>query len=104
MLAEFSIIPMDSVHISKDLAYLVEILEESGLEYRLGPLGTCVEGSWNEVVDVIRRCHEAMRGRHERVVTTVVIDDRREHPHTLAEMVRSVEDHLSSHVPRARAD
>ena len=96
MIAEFSINPTDSVHISRDLARLVEIFEGSGLAYRLGPMGTCVEGSWSEVMDVVHRCHQAMAERHERVLTTVVIDDRKTDPHRLADMVKSVEEHLRS--------
>jgi uncharacterized protein (TIGR00106 family) len=99
MIVEFSINPMDSTHISKDLAFLVEILEESGLSYRLGPMGTCVEGDWDQVMDTVRRCHLAMAGRHERVVTNIFIDDRKSHPHAMADMVKSVEEHLSSRAP-----
>jgi uncharacterized protein (TIGR00106 family) len=104
MIVEFSINPMDSTHISRDLAYLVEILEGSGLSYRLGPMGTCAEGEWDRVMDVIHRCHRAMAGRHERVMTSILIDDRKGHPHKLADMVRSVEEHLSSRAPAADAD
>ena len=105
MIAEFSINPMDSTHISRDLASLVEILEQSGLTYRLGPMGTCVEGHWDEVLGVIRRCHQAMAGRHERVITSVLVDDRKSHPHKLAEMVRSVEEQVvGRYVPPADKD
>lgn len=104
MIAEFSINPTDSVHVRRDLAHLVTILEESGLAYRLGPVGTCVEGSWDEVLEVVRRCHQSMAGRHERVLTTVVIDDRKTHPHRLADMVRSVEEHLNLRSRAARAE
>lgn len=99
MIAEFSINPMDSTHISKDLAFLVEILDVSGLPYRLGPMGTCVEGSWDQVMDAVRRCHLALAARHERVVTNVFMDDRKSHPHALADMVRSVEKHLINRAP-----
>jgi uncharacterized protein (TIGR00106 family) len=99
MIAEFSINPMDSTHISKDLAFLVEILEESGLSYRIGPMGTCVEGGWERVMGVVRQCHQAMAARHERVVTNILIDDRKDRPHKLADMVKSVEEHLSSLAP-----
>ena len=104
MVAEFSINPMDSVHISRDLARLVAILDESGLEYRLGPMSTCVEGGWEEIMGVVRHCHQAMAAPHQRVITTIVIDDRKRHPHHLTEMVRSVEDQLSSRMPRADMD
>jgi uncharacterized protein (TIGR00106 family) len=101
MIAEFSVHPMDSIHLSRDLAHLTEILDRSGLRYRLGPMGTCIEGEWGPVMDAIRHCHQAMTAAHQRVVTTILIDDRREHPHRLDEMVKCVEAHFSSRVPRA---
>ena len=101
MIAEFSIHPMDSIHLSEDLAHLAEILDHSGLTYRMGPMGTCVEGEWAPVMDAIRRCHQAMAGAHRRVITNILIDDRRQHPHRLDDRVRSVEAHYSSQVPRA---
>jgi len=101
MIAEFSINPMDSTHISRDLAFLVEILEESGLAYRIGPMGTCVEGDWDQLMSVIHKCHRAMSERHMRVITNILIDDRKCNQHKLADMVKCVEEHLSSHAPAA---
>jgi uncharacterized protein (TIGR00106 family) len=95
MLAEFSINPLEAVHMSKDMAKVVEALEQTGLAYRLGPMGTCVEGTWDEIMAAIRRCHEAVGRGHERVITTIIIDDRKHEPHHLAEMVTSVERELS---------
>lgn len=94
MLAEFSVYPMDAAHISKDVARMVEILESSGLEYRLGPMGTSVEGDWPAVMQVIQRCHQAAVQGHARVITNIVIDDRKEGGHHLDEMIASVEEHL----------
>jgi uncharacterized protein (TIGR00106 family) len=101
MIAEFSVHPMDSVHLSKDLAHLAELLDRTGLTYRMGPMGTCIEGEWVPVMDAVRRCHQAMAAAHPRVLTTILIDDRREHPHHLDDIVKSVDAHYSSRVPRA---
>jgi Ala-tRNA(Pro) deacylase len=43
VLAEFSINPMNTEHMSRDVARVLEVLQATGLEYRLGPMGTCVE-------------------------------------------------------------
>jgi len=94
MLAEFSINPLNVEHMSRDVAQVVETLQSTGLEYRLGPMGTCIEGSLDEVLAAIRRCHEAVAGRHDRVITTIVIDDRKHHSHHLSDMVASVERHI----------
>lgn len=96
MFAEFSINPMQTEHMSNDVAKVIATLEQTGLAYRLGPMSTCVEGDWDEVLDAIRRCHEAIARGHERVITTITIDDRRHQPHHLAEMVTSVEQKLGT--------
>jgi uncharacterized protein (TIGR00106 family) len=94
MLAAFSINPMNTQHMSKDVARVIETLEATGLEYRLGPMSTCVEGDLEQVLAAIRRCHQAVAGSHERVITTIVIDDRKNQPHHLSDMVTSVEQQL----------
>jgi uncharacterized protein (TIGR00106 family) len=94
MLVEFSIYPMQTEHMSKDVARVIETLESTGLDYHLGPMSTAVEGSWDQVLAAIQRCHEAVARDHERVITTIVIDDRKKQPHHLPEMISSVEQQL----------
>jgi uncharacterized protein (TIGR00106 family) len=94
MLAEFTIYPMDGTHMSRDVARVVGILETAGVEYRLGPLATAIEGDWDQVMNAIRHCHAAMREQHPRVITTITIDDRKDQPHHLDEMISVVEGHL----------
>jgi uncharacterized protein (TIGR00106 family) len=101
MLAEFSINPMNTEHMSKDVARVIETLRATGLDYRLGPMGTCVEGGLEQVLAAIRRCHEAVAANHERVITTIVIDDRKHQPHHLSDMVSSVEQQVGSPVAHA---
>ncbi len=94
MLAEFSINPMHTEHMSKDVARVIATLQATGLEYRLGPMGTCVEGDPEQVLAAIHRCHQAVAANHDRVITTIVIDDRRNQAHHLSDMVASVEQQL----------
>ncbi|MBI1902496.1 MAG: MTH1187 family thiamine-binding protein [Planctomycetia bacterium] len=99
MLAEFSVYPVAVEHMSKDVAKVVDVLSGTGLAYRVGPMGTCIEGNLGQVLAVIQRCHEAVANAHGRVVTTIVIDDRKDQPHHLAEVVPSVEKQLGHKVP-----
>jgi len=70
MLLELSVLPLGRGRsISTDIADLVEIIDTSGLDYRLTAAGTIVEGSWDQLVDVARKCHAAMRKKTERVIT-----------------------------------
>jgi uncharacterized protein (TIGR00106 family) len=94
MLAEFSLFPLDQTHLSGEVAKVVEALEEAGLEYRLGPMGTSIEGDWDELMGAIKACHQAVADHHARVITTITIDDHREGEHHLDEMITSVEESL----------
>jgi uncharacterized protein (TIGR00106 family) len=94
MLAEFRIYPLKTEHMSRDVAKVIQTLESSGLKYHLGPMSTAVEGNWGQVMEAIRRCHQVVALNHDRVVTTITIDDRKNQPHHLEEMISSVEQQL----------
>jgi uncharacterized protein (TIGR00106 family) len=94
MLAEFAIYPLGEEHLTAAVSRAVEVLRDSGLTYRVGPLSTCVEGDWDGVLAAIRRCHEAAAAAHGRVVTTITIDDHKGRAHHLDEMIARVEEEL----------
>ena len=75
MLAQFGIWPLDRPHLSDDMASISQVLDQLGVRYEIGPMGTTIEGEWHEVMDAIHACHEAMRGPHQRIVTNITIDD-----------------------------
>jgi uncharacterized protein (TIGR00106 family) len=95
MLAEFSIYPLGGTrHLSKEIARVVETLGDTGLHFELGPLSTAIEGDWDQVLKAIRLCHEKMVEEHDRVITTITIDQCKSGQHRLAEMVESVKRQL----------
>jgi len=55
---------------------VLDIIDSSGVSYRTGPMGTTLEGEWDEVMDVVKRCHFKMREHSGRVGTFIKIDDR----------------------------
>ena len=77
MLAEFSIAPFDKGEsLSKYVAEIIDMIDQSGLEYRVGAMGTTVEGGTDEVFDLIKACHLKMRMYSRRVITHIALDDR----------------------------
>ncbi len=77
-IAEFSISPLGKdVSVSKYVARCLDLVDRSGLQYRLNPMGTVVEGRFDEVMDLIARCHRAVARDCERVSTIIKIDDRK---------------------------
>jgi uncharacterized protein (TIGR00106 family) len=77
MLASFSVLPVGvGEALSEHVAKIVAIIDESGLDYRLGAMQTTVEGKPEEVMGLIMKCHAAMRDAAPRVLTSITIDDR----------------------------
>ena len=86
MLVEFSIIPIGKgASVGKDIAKVIRIVENSGLPYKLNPMGTVVEGKWDELMALIKRCHRVVLRDGERVVTTIKIDDRKQRSNMIEE-------------------
>ena len=80
--------------VSPAVARCLEIVEQSGLAYQLHAMGTLVEGDLEIVLDVMRRCIEAVAADSNRVTCTAKLDVRRGHSGRLQAKVASVERHL----------
>lgn len=92
MLVEFSIVPLGAgSSISDEVAEILKIVAASGLPYKVNPMGTVIEGSWNQVFGLVKKCHVAMRRHEERVVTRILIDDRKGRSDMISSKLRSVE-------------
>lgn len=92
MLVEFSIVPIGKgVSLGKDIAKVLRIIDRSGLPYKINPMGTVVEGRWDELMGLIRKCHNAVLKDGERVLTTIKIDDRKRKKGMIEGKVKSVE-------------
>jgi uncharacterized protein (TIGR00106 family) len=95
LLAEFSIWPMDKGEsVGPYVARALDIVDKSGLPYKLGPLGTCIEGEWPQVMAVIQKCYEALATDSNRIACTVKMDWRRDRAGGLTSKVQSVQNAL----------
>lgn len=95
MLAEFSIVPVGAgSSIGDQLSKVLAIVDSSGLTYKVNPMGTVIEGNWNDVMKLIKKCHDTVMKTEERVVTSISIDDRKGKSNRIEEKVKSVEKRL----------
>ena len=101
MLAEFTIFPVGAgTSLSAYVARAVKLVEESGLNYRVGPMGTCVEGSWDQIMALMKKCHDAVAADSERLVMHIYIDDRKGAKDCLTRKIESVEAKLGHKVSK----
>lgn len=95
VLLEFSMSPLGKGEsVGPYVARSLEIVEASGLDYRLHAMGTIVEGEIGEVLDVMQKCFEAMAADCDRITCTAKLDYRRGHEGRLESKVKSVEEKL----------
>jgi uncharacterized protein (TIGR00106 family) len=97
VLCAFSITPLgagDSV--SELVADAVRLVRESGLPNETNAMFTNVEGEWDEVMDLVKRCAEAVKAKAPRVSLVIKIDDRPGHAGGLQTKVAAVEEHLAA--------
>jgi uncharacterized protein (TIGR00106 family) len=91
-LMEFSIIPLDKgSSFSTYVARTLSIVDGSGLEYRLNPMGTVVEGEWDELLALLTRCFRELEKDSERVSVQVKFDCRKGVTGALKDKIKSVE-------------
>lgn len=102
MIVEFTIVPLDKGDsLSRYVAGVIDIVDSSGLDYCLTPMGTIVEGDWDEVMELIHICHSSVRKYSKRVTTTIKIDDREGACDRIVGKMRSVEEKLGREVHKS---
>ncbi len=92
VLAELSIFPIDKgISLSPFVRRAVKIVEQSGLDYKLGAMGTTIEGNWPEVMQVIDKCFHALSQDCDRIYLTLKVDYHKDKTGMLKHKVESVQ-------------
>lgn len=92
VLLEFSMSPLEKgPSVGDYVSRSLQIIDESGLDYRLHAMGTIVEGEIDDVLAVLKKCFTAMAADCERITCTAKLDYRQGHCRRLETKVASVE-------------
>lgn len=95
VLLEFSMTPIgQGESVGSYVARCLDLVDQSGLDYRLHAMGTIVEGEWEEVMALLHRCFQELARDSPRISITAKIDYRQGKKGRLQEKVASVERHL----------
>lgn len=100
MLFQLTMFPSDKrkTSVSESVAKVINLIDKSGLRYRMGPMSTTIEGNWDEVMALIDRARKLLRRRHDRVYISITIDDRKGARRRITGKVESVEKRLGRKV------
>ena len=101
VLLEFSMSPLDKgVSLSAYVARSLDIIDRSGLPYRVTAMGTILEGEWDDCMNVVTACYERMAQDCSRISCTIKIDARQGSPGRLDAKLASVEKKLGRPLKR----
>ncbi len=92
VMVDLCVVPIGvGVSVSEYVAECERLIEAAGLKAQLHPYGTIIEGEWDAVFAVVKRCHERV---HEmgapRVFTTLKVGTRTDREQTMEDKVDSV--------------
>lgn len=95
VILEFSVFPVGAGEsLSAYVGRSLDIIDRSGLEYRLTPMGTILEGEWGQVLGVVKQCFEAVSADCNRVYASIKVDYRKGEGSRLQHKVEAVERQL----------
>ena len=96
VIIDLCVVPLGvGLSVSKYVAACETIVREAGLKSMLHAYGTNIEGEWDEVFAVVKKCHEVI---HEmgapRITTTIKLATRVDRDQTMQDKLDSVEEKL----------
>jgi len=100
-LLEFSISPLGAGEsVGQYVARCVDLIDKSGLDYRLHAMGTVVEGEIDPLLSLLKQCIEAVAKDCDRVSVSAKLDYRKGHSGALNAKIASVEKRLGRPVKK----
>lgn len=100
ILLEFSMFPTDKGEsVSPYVSRIIDMIDRSGVSYRLTPMGTVVETeTMDEALKIIGEAYKQLEGDCNRIYSSLKFDIRKDKSHRLTQKIESVEKRLNRSV------
>jgi uncharacterized protein (TIGR00106 family) len=101
VLVDFTMFPTDKGEsVSPYVARIVKMIDESGVNYRLTPMGTVFETeTLEEALEIVNKAYKLLEDCN-RVYSTIKIDIRKGKSNRIAQKVKSVEQKIGREVKK----
>jgi uncharacterized protein (TIGR00106 family) len=94
-LCELTMFPTDKgISVSPYVARILDIIDRSGIAYRLTPMGTILEGEWGEVMLIVTSCFRALEADCDRINVSIKVDYRKGEDSRMSSKTDAVERQL----------
>ena len=96
VIIDLCVVPLGvGLSVSKYVAACHKIISDAGLKSELHAYGTNIEGEWDAVFDVVKKCHQKIHAMGApRITTTIKAGTRTDRDQTMADKVESVKGKL----------
>jgi uncharacterized protein (TIGR00106 family) len=92
VLLEFSMSPTGKGEsLSPYISRILKIVDNQDVPYRLTPMGTILEGEWDEVMNVVRECFYELRRDCSRIGVHLKVDYREGTESRMNSKIESIE-------------
>lgn len=98
VMVDLCVVPIGvGVSVSEYVAECERVIAAAGLEHRLHPYGTVIEGEWEAVFATVRACHERVHAMGApRVFTSLKVGTRTDREQTMQDKIDSVRRRLDA--------
>jgi len=96
MIIELSVIPIGvGTSLSEYVACVMKVVKDSGLKYESHSMGTNIECDWDDIIPLVKKCHEELKKMGvERISTSLRISERTDKPYTMEGKMLSLDEKL----------
>jgi uncharacterized protein (TIGR00106 family) len=92
VLLEFAIFPTDKgVSVSPYVSRILDYIDKSGVTYQLTPMGTVLEGDWDNVMGVVSGCFKLLEEDCGRISLNLKVDYRKDSESRMLTKIEKVE-------------
>lgn len=84
--------------VSADVAKVIDLIDRSGLPYRLTAMATIIEGEWGPIMRLVNKARLMLKKNNDRIYISMTIDDRKGAKNRLTGKIASVERKLGRKV------
>jgi len=96
MLIQFSIFPTGlGESVSGEVSKVIDIIDRSGLSYKISSMSTVIEGEWENIMPVINECRLKLKENSGRVYMVLTMDDRAGANGRIEGQIESIEKRLN---------
>ena len=101
VLLEFSMSPFGKGEsLSPYVSRVLNVIDQSGVRYKLTPMGTILEGQWEEVMKVVTNCFRELEKDCNRISTNIRIDFRKGSNSRMQQKINSLESKLNKELSK----